>query len=330
MKYTRETLQKINPSYLEMRDMISEKEVEMVNEMVELIERTRSKDTPKAGDYLRYTDKYGEYFPHAHIEYTTEERYGGNVCENGSCAHIIAKEDGSGISCNGSGGPWCDVDPSEMKYVGEEEKTFWIWGSWGARAHGGVYFKAKVSVWEYVDPELFNTEDKDENGKPFTTKDYDRFYISKVDHKREKDSLYDYRVSSGITNCNAFRNEDEMKAWLWTYRGKIFDHSNLGYNKVVWTWKSENHSNITPAEYDELDLPEDTMLMNGNKMRCKRKWEEETHTVHTYYVWYWDEEAKDGEYYGDVYMRQNKIREERYVLPYETPLYSLARKELSA
>ena len=319
MKYTVETLAKENPSYF---GIVDETDVKIANNLIELIESTRSKETPKAGDYLIYTDKYGDYHRHAHIEYTTENRYGGNVCDNGSCAFIGAKEDKSGIWCQGSGGPWSDVPISEMKYVGEEEKSFWTWGSVGARANGGIYFKAKVSVWEYTDP---NPEIEG-----YTSKDYAKFYVSDsgANTKYTKETGYRYHISNGgCMNCTAFKEKADYDAWLKTFRGVEFDRGERA-SKIVWAWKEERHGSISPKEFEALELPEDTFLMNGRIRRCKRKYDEETHTVHTYYVWYW--ETDENEDWRDSAMRQNEIREKYYELPWGTPEYILARKEISA
>ena len=57
-------------------------------------------------------------------------------------------------------------------------------------------------------------------------------------------------------------------------------------------------------EFDNLKLPEDTKLKNARILRCKRKYDEDTHTVHTYYVWYWDEPDKD---FYKAAEEQNKI-----------------------
>ena len=53
----------------------------------------------------------------------------------------------------------------------------------------------------------------------------------------------------------------------------------------------EHH--VSPKEYDELNAPEDTFLMNARIRRCKRIYDDENFIVHTYYVWYWDEPGKD-------------------------------------
>jgi hypothetical protein len=71
-------------------------------------------------------------------------------------------------------------------------------------------------------------------------------------------------------------------------------------------------------------LPEDTILKNARILRCKRKYDEDTHTVHTYYVWYWDEPDKD---FYKATEEQNKIREKFYTLDWHTPKNQFALKE---
>ena len=312
MKYSLETLEEMNRSF---EPMLSEREVEIANDLSAWIEETRSTKVPKAGDLLIFTDDYGEYHPHAHIEYTTEDRYGGNVCDNGSCAHIGKTVDG--IWCNGSGGPWSNIPVDKMRYVGKGEETFWTWGSYGAGAHRGIYFKATVSVWTYDNPNLKPSDD----GIVYTTKDYDKFYVHKVDH-RKRDSIYDYTVTKNAMPHTAFKDKESYDAWLWTFKGKIVEKNWLDED-IVWTWKRKEHS-VSPREFESLDLPEDTMLNNARILRCKRKYDEENHIVHTYYVWYWEEK---GDFYENL-SKQNEIRDKYYTLPIGSVEYALARKEM--
>lgn len=314
MRVTKETLKEMNSGYA---GIIGDRDVEIANTLIDVIENTRSSETPKAGDYLRFTSKYGDYNAHAHIEYTDEERYGGNVCEGGSCAFITAKEDKSGIRCSGSGGPWCDVPVSEMKYVGEEEKMFWTWGSYGAGAHQGIYFTAKVNVWEYESPEQITPG--------YTTKDYDKFYMSDSgeNSKYTKESGYRYYISTGAYGKAAFEDIEGYKAWLHTFRGVEFKGKGGFGSTIIWAWKETQH-HISPKEFDAMDLPEDTFLFNGAVRRCKRKYVESEHCLHTYFVWYWDEEGD----WRENAIRQNEIRDKYYTLPWGTPTYVLARKEL--
>ena len=91
----------------------------------------------------------------------------------------------------------------------------------------------------------------------------------------------------------------------------------------VWYWKNKEY-HVSPTEFENLKLPEDTILKNARILRCKRTYDEDTHTVHTYYVWYWDEPDKD---FYKATEEQNKIREKFYTLDWYTPENQFALKE---
>lgn len=308
--YTKESLAKVNGRFLGTHYALSDSDVDKANEFVELIESTRSEIKPMPGDVILLTNHYGEYYPHARLEFIGDDRYGGNVCERAST--YISKED-DGIVCNSSGGAWCNVPVSKLKYVGTTGTRFWFFGHCGACADGGIDIYANVSLWEYKDPEW-----KSE----YTTKDYDKVYIS---YSPKEEDNYHWRVTRESMSHCAFETKEDYKAWLHTYRG-VVEKGNLQNQYVAWIWKQENHGNLSPAEYDALDLPEDTMMMNGLR-RCKRKYDKTTHTVHTYYVWYWNEDTD--EHYSDRYMRQNELRK-AYEIDWKEGRkpYELAKKEL--
>lgn len=69
-RYTLETLLPLNVSY-DSDHGLTQEDVDMVNSLVEVIESTRSKHTPKIGDRVVYTQKGGEYHPHGLIEKNT-------------------------------------------------------------------------------------------------------------------------------------------------------------------------------------------------------------------------------------------------------------------
>lgn len=313
MKYTRETLKKINGRFCGTHYDVDDSDVKKANEYVELIELTRSKTQPKAGDILILTDKYGNYYPHAHIEKVIDwEYWGGNVCESAQVPFISKRNDG--ISCSTSGGAWQTINPTDMKYVGRQKKTFCDWGHCGACADGAIEFEAEVSVWVYKDPECGE----------YTTKDYEKFYVSDSgeDSDYTKRTGYRWHVSRGALNHRAFKTREEYDAWLRTFRG-VVQKGNWNNQEIVWAFKEVRHG-ISPSEYDSLDLPEDTMMMNGLRL-CKRKYDEEKHEVHTYFVWYWDE---PGDWQENA-MKQNEIRK-KYEIDWREGRkeFELARKEL--
>ena len=64
-KYTKETLTEINSRFCKAHYYgITDSDLAMANDYVRLIESTRSSKIPKAGDIIRYTNKYGDYYEH--------------------------------------------------------------------------------------------------------------------------------------------------------------------------------------------------------------------------------------------------------------------------
>lgn len=143
--YDYSTLLEINKLYdnewgLEQRD------VDKVNDIIAHIEKTRSTTLPKEGDNIIAEDTVlmqgwtvdGIF---------TAGRLGANTCFFGS-ACIWKEEDG--IGCSISGGPFKDLPTDKFVYVGKATKTFWTWGSVGARGGAAIYFTAEVSNWLYL------------------------------------------------------------------------------------------------------------------------------------------------------------------------------------
>ena len=93
---------------------------------------------------------------------------------------------------------------------------------------------------------------------------------------------------------------------------------------VVWYWKEEKHS-VSPKEFESIDLPEDTLMNNGDVLRCKRKYDEEKHMIHTYFVWYWNDPNKN---FLEGAEEQNKIRKELYTLDRKIPVNQYATNEI--
>ena len=112
MKYTLDTLKKINERFIESHRM-KESDVEMANAYVELIERTRSTTEPQSGDLIQYTDEHGNYYSAAHIEKVNGDGTV-NVCEKPYIPFINANVNNDGIRCCTSGGPWCDLPVNKL------------------------------------------------------------------------------------------------------------------------------------------------------------------------------------------------------------------------
>ena len=286
-KYTKETLTEINFRFYNAHYIITDSDLAMANDYVRLIERTRSTETPKAGDRIRYTNKYGDYYGHAHIECVEDGV--ANICEQPYVPFIWKNRNEDGISCSTSGGAWTNIPVEKLTYVGTEEKTFCDWGHCHACADGSVEFRANVSVWEY-----------NENEMPYSTKTHNKMYV----YYRDKADDYGYRFTGteGAMSSKAWRNKLEFQAWLETVKGEVFKRNNDN-QIIVWYWKQKK-VHVSPEEYEALELPEDTMLMNGYR-RCKRKYDETEHTVTTYYVWYWEDDSM--EFYARM-AHQNQVR----------------------
>lgn len=138
MKYTLDTLKKINERFIESHRM-KESDVEMANAYVELIERTRSTAEPQSGDLIQYTDEHGNYYSAAHIEKVNGDGTV-NVCEKPYIPFINANVNNDGIRCCTSGGSWCDLPVNKLVYVGKGEKHFQDWGNCGGCADGAIVF----------------------------------------------------------------------------------------------------------------------------------------------------------------------------------------------
>ena len=293
--YTKETLAEINSRYMICgRHILTDSDVGKANEYVQIIENTRSKTMPKAGDRIIYTTDFGEYYRYAHIERV--ENGQAYICESPSVPFI--HKDNDGILCSASGGAWCYVDIAKFTYVGTEKKTFCDWGSCGACADGAIEFEANVSLWKYKND---NPMFVDENGNQYTTENYDYMIISLL---TEKDSQYKY-----FGKDIAWKNEDDLQVWLKTFKGKVFKHNSFFGTALVWRWKEKQH-HVSPDEYDKICGFEDSMLCNGLR-RCKRIYDEKNHIVNTYFVWYWD--APEMGDWSEQAMQQNEIRK-RYEL----------------
>ena len=299
MKYTMESLSEINQRFIGTHCFLKQSDVDMANELVTAIESSRTENKPQPGDMVVYTNKYGEYFPHAHIETVSEDNI--YLCER---ANTYISADKGKVYCNSSGGTWAHIDIDDLKYTGEQqEKLFWHFGSCGACADGGIDFYAKVNVW-----------DCNLNEEPFSTKTHDKYYLSHFSNKDE--SYYSaYGIDAGYHA--RWKTEDDFQAWLRVNRA-------VSNNRVAWTYKTVEH-HVSPSEFENINAPEDIFLMNGSKRKCKRIYDDENYTIHLYYVWYWEE---DGEFYEKM-ERQNKAID-KYEVSWNETVNSIALNELSS
>lgn len=146
--YDIEELISCNGSYHRQHGVI-QSDVDKINDHISWIEKTRSFTEPKVGDIIRYTDKYGNHYPTAHLDKINEK--GCYICEQPFFPFIGKTE--SGISCVTSGGAWQYIPTEQLKYLVSEYKYFKDWGHRGCCGDGAISFKATVNVWTYVDSE---------------------------------------------------------------------------------------------------------------------------------------------------------------------------------
>lgn len=292
-KYTLETLKKENELF-DSYYGLDESDVEKVNRIIEMIERSRSADVIQKYDVVEYTNEYGEYFPKATA---TMKREGSiELCENAGVHLNICDNELCGSA---SGGAFSHHKESEFTYKGTSSNTFWTWGNAGACANGGVYFTATVNLWECND-----------NKEMFSTKTHDKYYLSY--RKTENNRDYQYFASKAGVSSYAWRTEEDMQAWLRTKRAVVTEKNTWG-GAVIWTYKEIEH-HLSDIEFDALNAQEDIFLMNGSKRRCKRVYDDKNYILHTYFVWYWEDNTQ--EFYTRM-NNQNKIIDS-YKVEYST------------
>lgn len=304
--YTLETLTEINQRFVGSHFNLMQSDVDMANKHIEVIEKSRSKETPKIGDIVRYTNKYGEYYHSAMID-----SIDGNdvvLCERGS-SYISLTEDEKDILLSTSGGSFPHTTIDKFKYIGTTERRFWRFGHCGACADGGIEFYAKVNVWEC-----------DINEQEFSTKTHDKYYVS---YSKESFGInYHFSASNDATSSHAWRNEQDLQAWLRTFRAKI--QKGNGVNSfVAWTYKHIEHQ-VSPSEYEKINGIEDVMCCNGNR-KCKRVYEDENFTVHTYFVWYWEDDSIED--WRERSIIQNELRKQ-WEVHYSVPVNIYAHEEI--
>ncbi|WCK57353.1 DUF4121 family protein (plasmid) [Aneurinibacillus sp. Ricciae_BoGa-3] len=252
-KYTIESLKTINESY-DYEHRVTQQDVNRVNQLVELIESTRSKNKPQIGDVVEFTNSYGDYYNHAHIESIEDDML--YICEQPYTPFVEKNRSKNTFSTSTSGGAWSHI-PKNLTYVGTRQKLFKVWGHNGACGNGGVSFYAEVSVWTYT-----------EGNPQFTTKTHDKFHVTIREDADEHG--YKYIVKKGaITSHAAFQTKEEYEAWLKTFKG-VEVEGQWKNNKIVWTLRQESKC-IPLEEYEEVqNAVIDSELCNGSIQECKR------------------------------------------------------------
>lgn len=300
--YTFETLKKENELF-DSYYGVNKSDVERVNHLINMIEKSRSVETIQPYDVVEYTNEYGEYFPKATATMKNEEDI--ELCENAGIHLSIYDNELCGSA---SGGSFSHHKESEFTYKGTAIKTFWTLGSAGACANGGIYFTATVNLWEC-----------NNNKKKYSTKTHDRYYLS----HRKSDNDYKYFASHNALSSCAWEAEEEMQAWLRTYRA-VTDEEHTWGGAVIWTYKEIEH-HCSNTEYDALEAQEDIFLMNGSKRRCKRVYDDKNYILHTYFVWYWEDDTLD--FYERMSL-QNKAIDSYKVDYFTSEVNKIALEEL--
>lgn len=131
--------------------IVNESDVLKANELRQLIEQSRDKSRPRAGDLIICKGQKKTY-----------ER--GHVGKHDLSAHnaicvqpyvpFVFIYGHNKPTFDASGGYWFSHTGS-VKYIGTDEKMFKAWGWLGACADGAFYFKAKVNVWEIYSKNVY-------------------------------------------------------------------------------------------------------------------------------------------------------------------------------
>ena len=62
------TLEKLELENVSAEYKLNSDDVEKVNQYKTILENSRNCNTPKPGDSIQYTNKHGDYYPHAHLD----------------------------------------------------------------------------------------------------------------------------------------------------------------------------------------------------------------------------------------------------------------------
>lgn len=267
--YTLETLT-IASSTFSANHSINQDDVDIVNKAVKLIRESR-RDTPQPGDVVRYTDKYGTFYPTARID-EIRDNMPNLLCMVGNQWVFYRKDDNESLKFQvGCGGPFVNDFPVDrFELMGRRKVPFVIHGHLGSCAFGALDFEAEVNEWRYVEPDALHGE--------YTTENWDRrYFYRREDNPQAPPNVFEaYQyISDGL----GIKTDADFKAWADTYRGKVFEgHSER--QKVVFHYRECAHL-IAREEWEALDLPMDTRACNGLVM-VKVRYDDNNHIVHEY------------------------------------------------
>lgn len=232
-----------NTSYI-YEHFLNTKDVEKyLNIQAQFEIRTDSTVEVNPGDVLEVWSNNGYKFcTNAHIERCNYNNTGWTYVEYAS-AHFIDIN-----SFSTSGGPWHELDPKELKYVGPDKKIIWTWGTCGARGNGGLYIPVKVNRYKIQ---------------------IDRKYIPLVAYKHEPDEYgYIYKIrcfdkkDRDVEEC--FQTEKGFQDFLKNRNLKLGGEMFNGYGYEI-IGDFDNKMLMSKQEYDEIrgDLPQFPKISNG-------------------------------------------------------------------
>lgn len=149
--YTVATLRKYNPSKIY---EIFALDVIKVNALIGIFEKNLKNPDPTSGDSIicHGQDYKGEkiVYPRGVIDKVLEDNQF-DICLQPYCPHVR-----SSGSLSTSGGHWFCCSWQEIKRSQEpidEIREFWCWNSGETKTNGGIYFQARVKVWEFFSNE---------------------------------------------------------------------------------------------------------------------------------------------------------------------------------
>ena len=263
-KYSVETLRELNVSY-DHEHGLTQKDVDMANSYVELIEQTRSEITPQIGDRLIYVTEDGDYYGNALIENLHHKNKGHlSICEQPSIPFVW--NDNGNIRLSVSGGAFHAVNPKELKFLKWTDGSFKDWGHCRACANGAVAFYAKVPMWFYSEP----------NPKygNFTTETYRKFYFNKKEESEAGNLYQGFDI--------AFRNEAELQQFVEDYEGTIFK-GNWPTQIVLWCFRRE-YIFLPLPEWEKIESPAVERRLNFHPEQVKIVKDMEQHITYLYRI----------------------------------------------
>ena len=135
---------------------MDESDLVKANDLIRVIESTRTKDHPVPGDIIICQGPNKEYKGHLDKDYTTEYS---SICTRAYVPFTgkYIRNRKEIVKFSTSGGYWMAETELEMyKFEKEgEDKLFCAWGSNGPCANGAVHFTAKVNVWRLFREDIY-------------------------------------------------------------------------------------------------------------------------------------------------------------------------------